>query len=40
MRSTERQKQRLVARLLATATITILVFGVLLAMISILHFRG
>lgn len=40
MRWTERQKQKIVVRLLATGTVAILVIGVLLALISVFRFRG
>ena len=37
---TERQKEKIVTRLLAAATITIIVVGILIAMIAVFRFRG
>jgi hypothetical protein len=40
MRWTERRKEKLVTRLLVTATLAVVAAGVLLALVSIMHFRG
>ncbi len=37
---TERQKEKIVTRLLAAATVAIIVIGILIAMIAVFHFRG
>jgi hypothetical protein len=37
---TERQKEKIVTRLLAVATIAIIVVGILIAMIAVFRFRG
>jgi hypothetical protein len=39
MRWTERQKEKIVSRLLITATLTIVAMGVLLAVAAIFHSR-
>jgi len=40
MRWTERRKEKLVTRLLVSATLAIIAIGVLVAVVSIFHFRG
>jgi len=40
MRWTKRQKEKIVTRLLGGATFAIIVIGALVAVASILHFRG
>jgi hypothetical protein len=39
MRWTKRQKEKMVTRLLGTATLAIIAVGVVVAVASILHFR-
>ena len=39
MRWTERQKEKIVTRLLVTATLTIIAIGVFVAVVTIFHYR-